>query len=461
MDSFKSHSESGYNLQRNNGQQNEMNRDFSRQTRNYPQTLGEGPLRRPNIMSSTEPMVDLTQHTNMLSLNDRSNDNYNSIAAGDVSNNTLSWISSEPKPQPQQSSSSISSSLSARGANSVDSKLSPYAKEFIPRITNTMSYSNTPSISNGVRMWSNYSENENVIPATRDFEDYIALSYLREFIDTITIKPNKYDSGIAYLTEVINSYIDEDDSVMQTVVNTIVDQAIIDPQFRYNGVRLCIYFMQNLRALSSETTFKLLLFKRCQREHSRRETMIKSSDDSETYLRGLTLFIGDLYSRCSANELAEYLPQLLLTLMSNPHKENLKCVCQVLKLCGSNLENYYKNEKKTEDMNRVMEEMKGCLNNTDISVYVKELITNIIDMQSRGWTASLIPSATAAINPYLNTNYTENNSTNAGDYYEEYNSYSDEEDFQTSYDFGQCGDEEDNEVCEAFEQFLKNSGQAK
>ncbi len=60
--------------------------------------------------------------------------------------------------------------------------------------------------------------------------------------------------------------------------------------------------------------------------------MMKSSTESETYLRGLTMFIGDLYSRCSAPELAEYLPSLLLTLMSNPHKENLKCVCQVLKV---------------------------------------------------------------------------------------------------------------------------------
>lgn len=119
----------------------------------------------------------------------------------------------DSKPQ-QQSSSSVCASI--------ESKLSPFAKEFVPRTT--MTYSSTTPIPNGTRMWSNYSENESAVPATRDFVDYIALSYLREFIDTITIKPNKYDSGIDYLTEVINSYIDEDDSVMQTVVNTIVDQ---------------------------------------------------------------------------------------------------------------------------------------------------------------------------------------------------------------------------------------------
>ncbi len=85
-------------------------------------------------------------------------------------------------------------------------------------------------------------------------------------------------------------------------------------------------------------------------------------------------------------------------------------------------------------MSRIMEGMKGCLNNSDISVYVKELISNIIEMQKRGWTASLIPAATPAVNPYLNTNYAEN-SVNTGDYYEDYNSYSDEEDFQARYGF--------------------------
>jgi hypothetical protein len=466
MDSFKSNSNSeiGYNSQRNNGQQNEFEGqsasgpivDYS----TYTGRQAEGPLRRPNrsnTSGNSDVINSLSQQTNLLSINEniRSNDSNYSISTPDVTN---SWKTSEPRQQSQpQQSSCMSSSSSIRSTSTVESTLSPFAKEFVPRTV--MTYPNPPSIPNGTRMWSNYSENETVIPATRDFEDFIAISYLREFIDTITIKPNKYDTGIAYLTEVINSYIDEDDSVMETVVNTIVDQAIIDPQFRYNGVRLCIYFMQNLRDLSPETTFKLLLFKRCQREHARREVMIRGSDESESYLRGLTLFIGDLYSRCSAPELAEYLPQLLLTLMSNPHKENLKCVCQVLKLCGSTLESYYA-EKKTGEMSRIMEGMKGCLNNSDISVYVKELISNIIEMQKRGWTASLIPAATPAVNPYLNTNYAEN-SVNTGDYYEDYNSYSDEEDFQASYDFGQCGDEEDFEVCEAFEQFLKNSGQTK
>ena len=129
-----------------------------------------------------------------------------------------------------------------------------------------------------------------------------------------------------------------------------------------------------------------------------------------------------------------------------------------------------------------MEQLKVCSEDKQISPYVKELMTNIIEMRKRNWTANMPSSATTSIpvvNPYANQ--PENNWNNGGENYEEYNNYSDEDDFlhqarydmitttllsltiqfvtQISYDFGQCGDEDDNEVCEAFEEFLKNSGQ--
>ena len=104
------------------------------------------------------------------------------------------------------------------------SSLSPFAKEFVPRtMTN---YPSGPSLTNGMN-W-----NQSVPGLNPDCDDFIALSYLKEFIDTITIKPNKFDSGIAYLTEVLNTYIDEDDSIMDSAVNLIVDQVCTQFSFK-------------------------------------------------------------------------------------------------------------------------------------------------------------------------------------------------------------------------------------
>ncbi|CAG2177295.1 unnamed protein product, partial [Oppiella nova] len=134
----------------------------------------ETQMRRPNT-SYNDSISELTKQTNLLSFGVNDKNNYNSIGgAGDLSNN--SWIASEPKGQSSQSLSSGSM------AGLMDSKLSPFAKEFIPRTT--MSYPTAPSVSNG---WN--ANPGRVDPVDRDFDDFIACTYLREFIDTITIKP--------------------------------------------------------------------------------------------------------------------------------------------------------------------------------------------------------------------------------------------------------------------------------
>ena len=63
-------------------------------------------------------------------------------------------------------------------------------------------------------------ENENYI------EDYMSLSYLKDFINHISNKPSMYDQGINELTLILNSYLDEDDCVLELIVNQIVDQVI-------------------------------------------------------------------------------------------------------------------------------------------------------------------------------------------------------------------------------------------
>jgi hypothetical protein len=101
MDSFKSNSETGYNSQRNNGQQNEFEGqstappivDYS----TYTGRQAEGPLRRPNrsnTSANSDVINSLSQQTNLLSINEniRSNDNnYASISTPDVTN---SWKTS-------------------------------------------------------------------------------------------------------------------------------------------------------------------------------------------------------------------------------------------------------------------------------------------------------------------------------------------------------------------------------
>ena len=209
MDPFNGQQMPQINNDSNSGQRNDI---YANELRGYGSPPYNQQLRRPNntVYTNNSPMNDqineLTKQTNMMSFGPNEV-NYHSIGGGDISNNTRSWIQPEMKDQSPQTS--MMNPM-------MNSNLSPFAKEFVPR--QTMSYSSGPPITNGMN-W-----NQTVHEVNPDCDDFIALSYLKEFIDTITIKPNKFESGIAYLTEVLNTYIDEDDSIMDSVVNLIVDQ---------------------------------------------------------------------------------------------------------------------------------------------------------------------------------------------------------------------------------------------
>lgn len=245
----------------------------------------------------------------------------------------------------------------------MSSTLSPHAAEFVPRFctssidVNPNAFAQPPihsqvvnssagtfSYGFGGDQASDYSietssnatnNNLNNGPPNEDdseADDYVALNELKDFIDTISSNPAEYDHLLPYITDVLNNYVSEDpDIILECVVNNIVDQAIVDNNFSYNGVRLCLHLVKSLKASSSKGPFKTLLIKRCQREHARRAALATASDRG-AYLRGLTLFIADLCTKLNEPELLSAVPYLLQSLLEQSSVENIKTSCQVLKV---------------------------------------------------------------------------------------------------------------------------------
>ena len=214
--------------------------------------------------------------------------------------------------------------------------LNPCAREFVPRfvLPGTAQVEQPRYVTNGSQWHASTSYHDEAKDAEVELDDYFALSELKEFIDQVSSMPHLYDANVDNLTEVLNSCIDEDeDIVLQCIVNNIVDQAILDSNFRYSGVRLCEHLISNLNIKNAKGNFKEELMSRCQREHMRRNTLVKSSDGS--YLRGVTLVIADLYTRLHEPQLIDSIPDLVETLLNNPSPDNVKTSCQVLKVSSS------------------------------------------------------------------------------------------------------------------------------
>lgn len=243
-------------------------------------------------------------------------------------------------------------------------KLSPHAPAFVPRFAsvaqqmpsyyenNTEYDQNFPGLGNGYQSGGGQMiqqpqglQEPNFVGASADEggavklpnemlkeDDYYALNELNNFIENISKNPALYEANVQLETDVLNNWIVEDpDIIMECVVNNIMDQAIMDNNFRYNGVRFCLHLISNLHVNSSKGSFKQVLLQRCKREHSRRDTLSNASDNG-LYLRGLTFFIGDLSTRLNESELTLAVPDLLKTLLQNKSSDNVKCCCQILKV---------------------------------------------------------------------------------------------------------------------------------
>ena len=120
--------------------------------------------------------------------------------------------------------------------NSTTHRLNPTAQEFVPRSminSNSASYSSPHLQGNNSQSTNNHNvsngnvnniQSTSLLDGENDIEDYIALSYLKDFIFSISNKPCIYDSGISEITTIVNSYLDEDECVLDLIVNQIVDQ---------------------------------------------------------------------------------------------------------------------------------------------------------------------------------------------------------------------------------------------
>lgn len=286
-------------------------------------------------------------------------------------------------------------------------------------------------------------------------DDYYALNELNNFIESISKNPALYDANVHIETEILNNWIQEDpDIIIECVVNNIMDQAIMDTNFRYNGVRFCLHLISNLHVTSSKGTFKQILLQRCKREHSRREALSSASDNGQ-YLRGLTFFIGDLSTKLNEPDLSSAVPDLCQTLLKNKSSDNLKCCCQILKLCGKHLTS----QGQTEVLERLFKELKELVDKSEVDNSVKNLINNTLELYNNNW----VPPQPAApiFNPYAKGSF--NQAQSLANPYSHFNQMDDPSNNQMydnnelSYDFG--GDENNEDVCSAFEEFLKQSNQ--
>uniref|UniRef100_A0A1B0DP05 Uncharacterized protein n=1 Tax=Phlebotomus papatasi TaxID=29031 RepID=A0A1B0DP05_PHLPP len=120
--------------------------------------------------------------------------------------------------------------------------------------------------------------------------------------------------------------------VMSNAVELIFDHSINESNFRYMGARLC-QLLDSL-SLQQSNVFRTML---CLKMNHHKMEMERFMLNEQHIVRGTTLFLAELYIQMQNDgarigEIGECIVSSMALLLNKQGPENVKCVCQSLKL---------------------------------------------------------------------------------------------------------------------------------
>ncbi|XP_057215162.1 polyadenylate-binding protein-interacting protein 1 [Triplophysa rosa] len=394
--------------------------------------------------------------------------------AGDIRSSAFNL--GEPLRQPRSSppisaasqfvhNSTSGMALKSRDSLVKNSKLSAAAPEFIP--SGYASYQDD--------VYSDGSEGHNPDATLDDF--------VHDFVSILTSSPGSFESEIDYITDTLNSWVTTE-AILKELVELIYVQSTSIPNFAYMGARLCNDLSQHIKLSPPNGNFRQLLLVRCHIEFDQKDQAVRGDKDTQKQFHSYVLFLGELYLNLKvktrkgtlgrADVLLGALKDLMDTLFSHPEDPNLICAVKLLKLCGSILEDTWK-ERQKSDMDEIIKKIEEIVLDAKCSRDVRQMLLKLVELRSSNWgrvyAASMLCDATPDNDPnyFMNepTFYTTDGTPFTAadpDYSEKYQEILDREDYfpdtfeeNGTESFCREEDEMDPEMEEAFERFCMES----
>lgn len=206
-----------------------------------------------------------------------------------------------------------------------------------------------------------------------------ALDYLTEVIAELYDNPGMFDSIQRKLkgtfAEFRNNHF-----VLSNAVELIFEQSIKEQNFRYMGARLC-KLLDSLDENHAGVLRQLLSMKMSHQQSELQGFMT----NEQIKVRGTTLFLAELYMQLRKPndlnrnaEIAIRIIEAAKVLLSKEGPENIKCVCQCLKLCGYELE-----RDRREELMGILHTLEKLEGSTDNST--GRFIRSVLDLQQKSW----------------------------------------------------------------------------
>jgi len=294
-----------------------------------------------------------------------------------------------PMPQVQKAAEELASRLQNIGMGQADDgKFNINAMEFVPK-TSALSIAApefVPPMEDG-EVWDSgqYEDSFVETPVGQ------SVTVLHNAMEQLTFEPGRFDSIARKLTDDLNLLVKDYDT-LQNLAEIIAENAINEPNFRYTGARLCDHLSQHLTVIVEEATLRQILMQKCNREFKQRNQIL---EENPTRLRGFTLFLAELFQqleiqvgdmRQRVQVLGDAIPQIIATLASDPNIENVKCVVQTLKCCGSVLEEEERLKVgATPQCDKMFGLLKKLSQDESLNEECVELLSGLTKLHSCNW----------------------------------------------------------------------------
>lgn len=206
-----------------------------------------------------------------------------------------------------------------------------------------------------------------------------ALDYLTDVVHELYGNPGLFDN-IQRKLKAIFAEFRSNQFVLSNAVELLFEQSIKEQNFRYMGARLC-NLLDSLDE-SPKSVLRTLLTMKMTHQHSELQGFMTNE---QIKVRGTTLFLAELYMQLRKpndsqrnGEIAMRITAAAKVLLNKEGPENIKCVCQCLKLCGFELERDCRNH-----LMEILESLGQLEGSTDNST--GRFIRSVLDLQQKSW----------------------------------------------------------------------------
>lgn len=162
----------------------------------------------------------------------------------------------------------------------------------------------------------------------------------RNAVITLTTKGN-VEEYIKPIVDILKRGV-TDMAVLNEIIEILYEHSINEVNFGYTGAQICKYLSNELKSHHVFNQFRGLFLTRCKSAYDNRDAMIA---DPATFpqITNLAMLIGQLFLVLEVEAdgqlqklgfLRQAISHLLLSLLSNPDDERVKCAAQLLKLTG-------------------------------------------------------------------------------------------------------------------------------